>query len=108
MTTLLLLVVAIVVIILAVRLRQRRRRRRAKIVKLMAFIILATAFFCIVKYSPLVSPLSNVPRFCLCLLRQLRRRCGKRQPALFERAHCHQSHLAARHSLRAIDLCQKS
>ena len=51
MTTLLLLVVAIVVIVLAVRLRQRRRRRRAKIVKLMAFIVLATAFFCIVKYA---------------------------------------------------------
>jgi hypothetical protein len=56
MTTLLSLVIAIVVIILAVRLRQRRRRRRAKIVKLMAFIVLATALFCIVKYSPLVSP----------------------------------------------------
>jgi uncharacterized protein with PQ loop repeat len=56
MTTLLLLAVAIVVIVLAVRMRQRRRRRRAKIVKLMAFIILATAFFCIVNYSPLVSP----------------------------------------------------
>ena len=56
MTTLLLLAVAIVVIVLAVRLRQRRRRRRAKIVKLMAFIILATAFLCIVNYSPLVSP----------------------------------------------------
>jgi multisubunit Na+/H+ antiporter MnhB subunit len=56
MTTLLLLAVAIVVIVLAVRMRQRRRRRRAKIVKLMAFIILAAAFFCIVNYSPLVSP----------------------------------------------------
>ena len=56
MTTLLLLVVAIVVIVLAIRLRQRRQRRRVKIVKLMAFIVLATAFFYIVKYSPLVSP----------------------------------------------------
>ena len=58
MTTLLLLVVAIVVIVLAVRLRQRRQRRRAKIVKLVAFVVLATACFYIVKYSPLVPNMS--------------------------------------------------
>jgi len=56
MTTLLVLVLAIAVIVLAVRLRQRRQRRRAKIVKFVAFIVIAIAFLYIMKYSPLVSP----------------------------------------------------
>jgi multisubunit Na+/H+ antiporter MnhB subunit len=56
MTTLLLFVIAVAVIVLAVRLRQRRKRRRAKIVKLVAFIVLAVALIYIVKHSPLMPP----------------------------------------------------